>query len=77
MEFLIQLIFVIVVVFFSFVMPAIRRSSRKAKKKRKLTRRLPRDFGNILLDGVRVSERGKGVLNPKAMYSETNKADMQ
>ena len=31
--------------------------------------------GAIMLDGKRISERGKGVINPDAMYSETNRAD--
>ncbi len=68
-----QLFFVALVAFCSIGLPAIKRSASQAKRQSRIIKRNPRDFGSISLDGVRISERGKGVLNPDNMYSETNK----
>ena len=71
-SFLMQLIVTAIIIFSSIGMPAIRRSANEARSRMKNVRRKPSDYGNITLDGIRVSERGKGVLNPSKMYSETN-----
>ena len=72
-SFLMQLIVTAIIIFSSIGMPAIRRSTNEARSRMKNVRRKPSDYGNITLDGIRVSERGKGVLNPSKMYSETNR----
>ena len=72
-SFLMQLIVTAIIIFSSIGMPAIRRSANEARSRMKNVRRKPSDYGNITLDGIRVSERGKGVLNPSRMYSETNR----
>ena len=72
-SFLIQMAITAIIIFSSIGMPAIRRSANEARSRMKNVRRKPSDYGNITLDGIRVSERGKGVLNPSKMYSETNR----
>ncbi len=71
-SFLIQIAITAIIIFSSIGMPALRRSANEAKSRMRNVKRKPSDFGNITLDGIRVSERGKGVLNPSKMYSETN-----
>ncbi|MBO4374215.1 MAG: hypothetical protein J5829_03825 [Lachnospiraceae bacterium] len=73
--YLFNILITFLIAFMSIGMPAIKRSANEAKRRVKTVKRKPSDFGNITLDGVRVSERGRGVLNPSKMYSETNRDD--
>ncbi|MBR5376568.1 MAG: hypothetical protein IK139_04745 [Lachnospiraceae bacterium] len=75
MSHFIDLFVVFGIAFASIGVPAIRRTINENRRKTKASKRRARDFGAIMLDGKRISERGKGVINPDAMYSETNRAD--
>ncbi len=71
--YLFEVLITFIIVIFSIGMPAIRRATNETRKRIRNVRRKPTDYGNITLDGVRVSERGRGVLDPSRMYSETNR----
>ncbi|MBO6113163.1 MAG: hypothetical protein J6P45_08970 [Lachnospiraceae bacterium] len=69
-----SLIFVVIVLIMVYGIPSLRRKSRKKKLlNRSLARRNPSNYGNVVLDNVTISQRGRGVLNPSAMYSDTLK----
>ena len=72
---LINIAIILSITFVSIGMPAIKRTINENRRKTRITKRRARDFGAIMLDGKRISERGKGVINPDAMYSETNRTD--
>lgn len=75
MSYIINIAMVFAIAFASIGLPAIRRTVNENRRKTKISKRKARDFGAIMLDGKRISERGKGVINPDTMYSETNRAD--
>ncbi len=75
MSYIINIATVFAIAFVSIGLPAIKRTINENRRKTRVSKRKARDFGAIMLDGKRISERGKGVINPDAMYSETNRAD--
>ena len=71
---MLNIIFILITVFIAYVLPALQRKQKKVKKAvGRNNRRHPSNYGNIYLDGRMISQCGRGVLNPNAMYSETNK----
>ena len=69
------LVLIIVIVF--VIVPLFNKGKNKAggfMKKKGLhvkTVRSPQDYGNITLDNKLISQRGKGVLDPSSLYSES------
>ncbi len=69
------LVLIIVIVF--VIVPLFNKGKNKAggfmtkKGLHVKTVRSPQDYGNITLDNKLISQRGKGVLDPSSMYSES------
>ena len=56
------------------VVPLIKNTAHKQKKKTaRAKRRDPSKYGAITLDGQVISVRGKGLLDPEALYTRTEK----
>ncbi len=74
---MLQIFTIIVILFFSLGLPAIKKASARKTKAGRNVHRYARMYGSITLDGKSISDRQKGVIDPSAMYSETNKAEQQ
>ena len=74
-----EIVVILIVLFFSFVLPSIKKSANKASinKGTGANGRNPRDYGNIVLDGKVISMRNKGVVDPSGMYSDSKRAKEQ
>ncbi len=74
-----SLVVILIILFFAFVLPAIKKKGNKVSFKKGSSSgvRSPRDYGNVTLDNKLISQRGKGVLDSSAMYSDTKRVKEQ
>ena len=67
-----NLIITIITLIWIIVIPAAKNAAHNHKKKSaRARRRDPRNYGAVTLDGQTISVRGKGLLDPEALYTRT------